>query len=93
MCQETNAERILGARYAEERGIDECRTIPMMEEWDVGPRVAMATAMKAQEQGIAGLSRTAEQLHAEAATSTEPARESVRALMNEGVIPPVPLIN
>jgi malate dehydrogenase (oxaloacetate-decarboxylating) len=81
------------AHCAEERGLDESRIAPTMEEWDVGPRVAMATAMKAQEQGIAGLSRTAEQLHAEAAAIIERARESVRVLMNEGLIPPVPLIN
>ena len=81
------------ARCAEERGIDESRIAPTMEEWDVVPRVARATAMKAQEQGIAGLRMTAEQVQEEAAAIIERARESVRVLMNEDLIPPVPLIN
>jgi len=81
------------ARCAEEHGLDESRIAPTMDEWDVGPRVATATAMKAQEQGIAALTMTAEQVHEEAAAIIEHARESVRVLMNEGLIPPVPLIN
>ena len=81
------------ARCAEERGIDAERIVPTMDEWEVVPRVAVATAMKAQEQGIAGLAMTAEQVHEQAATVIERARESVRVLMNEELIPPVPLIN
>jgi len=78
---------------AEERGIDASRIAPTMVEWDVCPRVARATAMKAQEQGIAALTMTGEQVHEGAAAIIERARESVRVLMNEGLIPPVPLIN
>ena len=81
------------ARCAEERGLDESRIAPAMDEWEVVPRVAVATAMTAQEQGIARLALTAEQVHEQAAAIIERARESVRVLMNEGLIPPVPLIN
>jgi malate dehydrogenase (oxaloacetate-decarboxylating) len=81
------------ARCAEERGIDASRIAPTMDEWEVVPRVAVATAMKAQEQGIAALSMTAEQVHEQATTIIERARESVRVLMNEELIPPTPSIN
>lgn len=37
-----------------------------MDEWEVVPRVAVATAMKAQEQGVAKLTKTAEQLFTDA---------------------------
>jgi len=81
------------ARCAEERGIDVSRIAPAMNEWEVVPRVAVATAMKAQEQGITALSMTAEQVREQATTIIERARESVRVLMNEELIPPVPSIN
>jgi malate dehydrogenase (oxaloacetate-decarboxylating) len=81
------------ARCAEERGLDESHIAPTMDEWEVVPRVAAATAVQAEAQGIAALSMTAEQVHEQAATIIERARESVRVLMNEELIPPVPLIN
>jgi malate dehydrogenase (oxaloacetate-decarboxylating) len=81
------------ARCAEERGIDESCIAPTMDDWQIVPRVAAATAMMAQEQGFAGLSMTAEQVREEAAAIITQARESVRVLMSEGLIPPVPLIN
>jgi malate dehydrogenase (oxaloacetate-decarboxylating) len=39
------------AVFAEERGLDEEHILPRMDEWEVFPRTAVATAMKAQEQG------------------------------------------
>ena len=81
------------ARYAEERGIDESHIAPTMDDWEVVPRVAAATAMQAQQQGVAALSMTAEQVYEGATTTIQQARESVRVLMNQGLIPPVPLVN
>ena len=81
------------ARCAQERGIDASRIAPTMDEWEVVPRVAVATAMKAQEQGIAVLTLTADQVQEQAAAVIERARESLRVLMNEELIPPAPLIN
>jgi malate dehydrogenase (oxaloacetate-decarboxylating) len=51
------------AGYAEERGMSEGTMLPRMEEWEVFPRIAVATALKAQEQGIARVSRNSEELY------------------------------
>jgi len=78
------------ARCAEERGIDEENIAPGMDEWEVFPREAVATAMKAQEQGIARLSKTREQLYEEASAIIKQAREATQCLMREGFIAPAP---
>jgi malate dehydrogenase (oxaloacetate-decarboxylating) len=75
---------------AEQGGLSEERIVPRMDEWEVPVRVAVATAMKAQEQGVAQLVRSAEQLRAEASLSIRRAREATEALMREGIIPQVP---
>jgi malate dehydrogenase (oxaloacetate-decarboxylating) len=78
------------ARFAEERGIHDGDVVPRMDEWEVFPRVAAATALKAQEQGIARLSKTREQLHEQAAHVIGEAREATRLLMDRGLIPQPP---
>ncbi len=78
------------ARFAAERGIHEEDILPRMDEWDVHPRVALAAAVKAQEQGIARLATPREQLHAEATTAMREARELARVLVREGLIRPAP---
>ncbi len=74
------------ARYAEERGIHEEDIVPRMDEWEVFPCEAVATAMKAQEQGVAKLRKTREQLYKEASTTIRQAREAIHCLMKEGFI-------
>jgi malate dehydrogenase (oxaloacetate-decarboxylating) len=78
------------ARFAEVRGIHEEDIVPRMDEWEVFPREAAATAMKAQQQGIARLSKTWEQLHDQAAKVMRQAREATHLLMREGFIPQLP---
>ncbi|MBI2370805.1 MAG: hypothetical protein HYV08_11320 [Deltaproteobacteria bacterium] len=78
------------AGFAEERSIREDDILPRMDEWEVFPRVAVAAAMTAQEQGIARLSKPREQVHAEAAKVMWEARETTRVLMREGLIPEPP---
>lgn len=41
------------ARCAEERGLREDAILPAMDDFEVVPRIAAATALKAQEQGVA----------------------------------------
>jgi malate dehydrogenase (oxaloacetate-decarboxylating) len=79
------------ARCTAERGIHEGRIMPTMEEWDVVPRVAVATAMTAQEQGLARLAKSREQLHAEATAVIRQARQMTDVLMREGLIAPRPM--
>jgi malate dehydrogenase (oxaloacetate-decarboxylating) len=77
------------ARAAEELGLRDDRILPSMEDWEVVPRIAVATAMKAQEQKVARLTKTAEQLHWEAAEIIQRARELARVLQTGTVIPPM----
>ncbi len=78
------------ARCAEERGIHEDDIAPRMDEWEVFPREAVATAMKAQEQGIARLKKTRQQLYEEASAIIRQAREATQCLMREGFIAKAP---
>jgi malate dehydrogenase (oxaloacetate-decarboxylating) len=78
------------ARCAEERGLHEESIVPRMDEWEVFPRVAVATALAAQEQGVARVVKTREQLHEEAVRKIGEARRATQLLMREGVIPAVP---
>jgi len=80
------------AHCAEERGIHEEDIAPRMDEWEVYPREAVATAMKAQEQGIARLKKTREQLYEEASRIIREAREATQLLMKEGFIASAPEI-
>jgi malate dehydrogenase (oxaloacetate-decarboxylating) len=61
-----------------------------MDEWEVFPRVAAATAMKAQEEGVARLVKSAEQVYQEARAMIQRARDATHVLMREGIIPPAP---
>lgn len=78
------------AKCAEERGINEEDILPRMDEWEVVPRVAVATAMKAQEQGVAKLKKGREEIHDQAAKTIRAVRDATDALMREGIIPPPP---
>jgi malate dehydrogenase (oxaloacetate-decarboxylating) len=78
------------AGFADQRGIDSDNIVPRMDEWEVFPRVAAAVALKAQEEGVARLVRTREQLLADATRVIRQAQELTRVLMREGSIPPPP---
>jgi malate dehydrogenase (oxaloacetate-decarboxylating) len=75
------------ARCARERGIHEGSILPRMDEWEVYPCVAAATAVQAQEQGVARLTRSREELYEQAARTIRQAREATRLLMKDGCIP------
>ncbi len=78
------------ANYARERGIHEDSILPTMDEWEVYPRVAVATALQAQEEGITALKKLREQLHEEATHMITQARNATQLLMKEQIIPPPP---
>ena len=80
------------ARCAEERCLHEERIAPTMDEWEVVPRVAVAVAMKAQEQGIAAVPKARDQLHADAAAIIRRARDTTALLMREQLIPSAPAL-
>ena len=78
------------AGWAEKRGMHEEDIVPRMDEWEVFPQVAAATALKAQEQGLAKTMHSRAELHDGAARIIRQAREATQLLMKEGLIPPVP---
>lgn len=74
------------ALCARERGIHEESILPTMEEWQVPMRLAVATATKAQEQGLAQVERTRDQIHILAESKVRAAHEAMRVLLREGLI-------
>jgi malate dehydrogenase (oxaloacetate-decarboxylating) len=78
------------ALCAAERGLDEEHILPAMTDWQVFPREAAAVGVKAQEQGVARLSKTRDRLLAEATATIRGAQEMARILMAKEIIPPAP---
>ena len=78
------------AKCAEDRGINEENIAPTMAEWEVFIREAVAVGMKAQEQGVARVKASREELTKQAETMIKNAREMTNLLMKEGFIPPAP---
>jgi malate dehydrogenase (oxaloacetate-decarboxylating) len=75
------------AKCAEDRGIHEDNIAPTMQEWEVFVREAVAVGMKAQEQGVARIKLSREELTAQVEKMIRGARETTALLMKEGVIP------
>jgi malate dehydrogenase (oxaloacetate-decarboxylating) len=75
------------ARCAEEKGLSEDYIMPTMDEWEVFPREAVATALKAQEQGLARLTKSPEQLYKEAKEAIQTSRTMLGTMMEQGLIP------
>ncbi len=78
------------AKCAEDRGINEDNIAPTMGEWEVYIREAVAVGMKAQEQGVARVKISREDLTERAEAMIKSARETVALLMKEGFIAPAP---
>jgi malate dehydrogenase (oxaloacetate-decarboxylating) len=75
------------ASCAEVRGLNDEYLLPTMDEWEVVPRVAVATALKAQEQGIARLHTSAEELRRSAEQKIRDVRKALEILTGTGIIP------
>ena len=78
------------ARCALERGLDEEHILPAMDDWEVFPREAAAVGVKAQEQGVARLSLSHDELLSKARQIIRQAQDMTRFLMEKELIPPVP---
>lgn len=63
------------------------RIVPRMDEWEIYPRIAAATAVEAQREGVAGLYTSQDELLESARRVISSAREATFALMREGLIP------
>ncbi len=80
------------ARCAEEKGLSEECIVPSMGDWEIYPRVAIATALKAQERGLATHPLTNTQIQERAWNSIRQARAATAQLMKTGIIPPKPAV-
>jgi len=70
--------------------LDEEHILPDMDDWEVFPREAAAVGMKAQEQGIAGLERSYDELFNFATQIIKRSREQTQAMMEGGFIAKAP---
>jgi malate dehydrogenase (oxaloacetate-decarboxylating) len=69
-----------------ERGIQDDSIIPTMDEWEVYPRVARATALQAIRQGVARVTVSAEDLERGARKMILNVRQSVDLLSRENLL-------
>jgi malate dehydrogenase (oxaloacetate-decarboxylating) len=76
------------ASFAEERGLHDEHILPTMGEWKVAARIAAATGMKAQEQGLAAVSLSETNLYRGALERIQTAREDAGLLFPEPAIVP-----
>ncbi len=74
------------ARFQEERGLDENHIVPTMDDLEVFVSEAVAVAMKAQDQGVARVKRTRQDLHDTAYALIKRAHDETRTLMQDGYI-------
>ncbi len=74
------------ADMAAAKGLAPDYIMPTMDEWEVFPREATAVAMKAQEQGLARLSCTADEEFNRASAIIKRSRDLTRAMMQQGFI-------
>ena len=78
------------AAVARDAGLSDERIVPRMDEPGLYPRVAAATALAAQSEGVARLRKSREQLLDGAAATIAAARGATETLMRAGFIAPPP---
>ena len=78
------------AKCAEERGLSEEAILPTMADWDVVPRLSAATAIKAQESGLARVTRSREEYVEMAKRRILDAQRTLEVLTREGLVAPMP---
>ena len=81
------------ANYAEDKGLNEEYIIPTMQEWEIYPRQAVATGLKAIEQGVARKKLSRQELYERAESIIKRTQDIVSLLMRQGFIaspPPEP---
>jgi malate dehydrogenase (oxaloacetate-decarboxylating) len=66
------------------------RIMPTMEEWDLFGDIAAAVGMKAQEQGLAGRTRSADELRTIALERIRRSRRITEVMMEHGLIESAP---
>jgi len=70
--------------------LSEEHILPTMDDWEVFPREAAAVGMKAQEQGVARLEKTYDELLDHARKMIKTSRDQTHMMMREGFIAEAP---
>ncbi len=71
--------------------LDETHILPNMDDWEVFAKEAAAVGMMAQEQGVATLSKTYDELLESAFTMIKRSRDLTKMMMEEKFIPDAPV--
>jgi len=72
------------------RGLRDDAILPPMDDEHVIARVAMATGMQAQAEGVARISKSEWEIYEEALSKIQNARRATEVLMREKIIPGAP---
>jgi malate dehydrogenase (oxaloacetate-decarboxylating) len=78
------------AAFQARRELDEEHIVPTVNDWEVFPREAAAVGVKAQEQELARLALSREELLSKARQTIRHAQDTTRFMMDKGLIPPLP---
>jgi malate dehydrogenase (oxaloacetate-decarboxylating) len=78
------------AACAPDGGMNPEKILPTMDMWEVFPRVATATAMKAIEEGLAKVKLSREEIYKKAEETIKRAQDQTKAAMDQGFIPMPP---
>ncbi|MEJ2352398.1 MAG: malic enzyme-like NAD(P)-binding protein [Anaerolineales bacterium] len=70
--------------------LDEEHILPTMDDWEVFPREAAAVAMKAQEQGLARIEMSYDELFEKATSTIRRSRELTQTMMAQDFIAKAP---
>jgi len=71
--------------------LDEDHLLPTMDDWEIFPKEAAAVGMKAQEQGVARLEKTYDELLEHATTIIKRSRDLTTMMMQEKFIDEAPV--
>jgi malate dehydrogenase (oxaloacetate-decarboxylating) len=74
------------AKFAEDKGLTKDYIIPGMDEWEIYPIQAVETGLKAQEQGIARIKMSRDELYERADSIISRTQGIVKLLMDKGYI-------
>ncbi len=78
------------ARWQQERGLHEDHIVPTIRNWEVFSREAAAVGVKAQEQGLARVRLSYEELLSMAEQTIRQAQDMTQFMMDKGFIQPIP---
>ncbi|MFO7951761.1 MAG: NADP-dependent malic enzyme [Bacillota bacterium] len=78
------------AACAPDGGMDPEKILPTMDMWEVFPRVATATAMKAIDEGLNRVTLSREECYKKAEQVIKRAQDQTKAAMEQGFIPEPP---